>query len=125
MEPLRIDRTDDSPRVILDPAARQFELSGKSLPENVAEFYAPVLDWLTAYKENPVAGTEFNIKLSYFNTDSTKMILDILLIFEEMAEEGHGVLIRWHAPGADEDMQEAGRVFEEMVRVPFEHLVYD
>lgn len=57
MDPLRIERTDDNPRVILDPAARQFELSGKSLPENVAVFYAPVLDWLSAYKENPVAGT--------------------------------------------------------------------
>jgi len=125
MEPLRIEMTDDSPRVILDPVDNQFELSGKSLPEHVMEFYAPVLNWLNAYKEKPVASTEFNIKLIYFNTASSRMILDILLILEEMAEEGHEVLVRWHAYRADEDMQEAGREYEEMVHVPFEHLVYD
>ena len=124
MEPLRIDKTDDSPLVILDPVDNQFELSGKSLPENAAEFYAPVLDWLADYKEKPLSGTEFNIKLVYFNTASSKMIMDILLILEEMVEEGHKVLVRWHAHRADEDMQEAGREFDEMVDVPFEHQIY-
>jgi hypothetical protein len=124
MEPLRIDKTDDSPLVILDPVDNQFELSGKSLPENAVEFYAPVLDWLADYKEKPLSSTEFNIKLIYFNTASSKMILDILLIFEEMIEEGHKVLVRWHAARADEDMQEAGREFEEMIDVPFEHQIY-
>jgi len=125
MELLRIERTDKSPRVIFDPVDKQFELSGKSLPENVMEFYAPVLKWLNSYKEKPAASTEFNIKLIYFNTASSKMILDILLILEEMVEEGHEVLVRWHAYRTDEDMQEAGREYEEMVHVPFEHLVYD
>jgi hypothetical protein len=32
--------------------------------------------------------------------------------------------VRWHAHRADEDMQEAGREFDEMVDVPFEHQIY-
>ena len=124
METLRIDPTDDSPQVILDPANKLFEISGKSLPEDAVDFYQPILDWLDAYRKEPLAQTPFNLKLIYFNTASSKLIMDILLTFEEMVEEGHKVLIHWHAHQSDEDMQEAGKEFEEMIAVPFEHLTY-
>ena len=125
METLRIEQSDDSPLVILDQVDSQFEISGKSLPEDVLDFYQPVLDWLNEYKEKPNGKTVFNMKLVYFNTSSSKMIMDILLIFEEMVEEGYDVLIRWHSHRTDEDMQEAGKEFEEMIAVPFEYLTYD
>ena len=124
METLRIEPTDDSPQVLLDQEDNQFEISGKSLPEDVIDFYQPVLDWLKTYKENPNTKTEFNLKLIYFNTASSKLIYDILMIFEEMVEEGHKVLVKWHSMQSDEDMQEAGKEYEEMVDVPFEHLTY-
>jgi hypothetical protein len=125
METLRIEQTDDSPLVILDPVDKQFEISGKSLPEDVLDFYQPVLDWLHAYKEEPRPRTLFNIKLIYFNTASSKMLMDIMLILEEMVEDGQEVIIRWHSHRTDEDMQEAGKEFEEMIAVPFEHLTYE
>lgn len=124
METLLIEQTDDSPRIVLDPVDKLFEISGKSLPEDVLEFYQPVLDWLNSYREAPDAKTIFSVRLIYFNTASSKMIMDIFLIFEEMVEEGHDVLIRWHSHQKDEDMQEAGKEFEEMIAVPFEHLSY-
>lgn len=125
METLRIEPTDDSPLVLLDQEDNQFELSGKSLPEDAVEFYKPVLDWLNAYRQEPLPLTLFNLKLIYFNTASSKLIMDVLLIFEEMILEGHEVVIRWHSLRSDEDMQEAGREFDEMIEVPFEHVVYD
>ncbi len=125
METLRLEPTDDSPLVLLDKENNQFEFSGKSLPEDVIEFYQPALDWLETYKSQPNSKTEFNLKLIYFNTASSKLILDILMIFEEMVEEGHDVLIKWFSLQSDEDMQEAGKEYEEMVDVPFEHLTYE
>jgi hypothetical protein len=125
METLLIEQTDDSPKVIFDPVDKLFEISGKSLPEDVLEFYQPVLDWLNAYRKEPDSKTTFSVRLIYFNTASSKMIMDIFLIFEEMVEEGHEVLIKWHSHLKDEDMQEAGKEFEEMIAVPFEHLSYN
>jgi SiaC family regulatory phosphoprotein len=125
METLRIEQTDDSPQVILDQEDSQFEISGKSLPEDVVEFYQPVLNWINEYRKNPLASTEFNMKLTYFNTASSKLIMDIFLILEEMVEEGHKVLIRWHSLRSDEDMQEAGKEFDEMIDIPFEHAIYE
>ena len=125
METLRIEQTDDSPQVILDQKDNHFEISGKSLPEDVVDFYQPVQDWLKEYRKEPLAKTEFNIKLIYFNTASSKLIMDILILFEEMVEEGHKVLIRWHSLELDEDMQEAGKEYEEMIDVPFEHAIFE
>jgi hypothetical protein len=48
-----------------------------------------------------------------------------MMILEEMTEEGNEVVIHWHSIKSDEDMQEAGREYEEMIDVPFEHIIYD
>ena len=125
MEALRIEKTDASPEIILDQEGNLFEISGKSRPEDVMQFYQPVLDWLDEYRKKPKPFTRFDFKLSYFNTASSKLILDILMILEEMKEEGNGVLVKWISLASDEDMQEAGREYQEIVDVPFEHATYD
>ena len=124
MDALRIEQTDDSPQVILDQEENRFEISGKSLPEDVVDFYQPVLDWLGEYRKGPNTRTEFHFKLLYFNTASSKLLLDILMIFEEMVEESHDILVKWLSLSSDEDMQEAGKEYEEMLDIPFEHLTY-
>ena len=124
MEALKIVGTEDSPNVTLDLDANIMELEGRSLPEDVNTFYEPVLSWLEEYSKSPLENTVFNFKLTYFNTASSKVILDILTQFEEMIEEGHQVLVRWHFPDEDEDMQEAGEEYADMVDVPFEMVSY-
>jgi len=125
MAALRIEPADDTPLVIFDKENKVFEISGKSMPEDVIRFYEPVLDWLNTYKTDPLVKTIFDFKLIYFNTSSSKLILDIFMILEEMQEEGHEILIRWHSLENDEDMQEAGDEYSDLVDVKFEFLLYD
>jgi hypothetical protein len=124
MEVIKIVGTDDTPSVTLDVANEIFEVSGRSLPEDVAAFYEPILDWIERYSEEASGKTVFNFKLVYFNTASSKMLLDILLKLEEMYESGKEVLVRWHFPDDDEDMQEAGEEYADIVEVPFEQISY-
>jgi hypothetical protein len=124
MEVIKIVGTDDTPSVTMDVANEIFEVSGRSLPEDVASFYEPILDWLDRYSEEAEGKTIFNFKLVYFNTASSKMLLDILLKLEEMYESGKEVLVRWHFPEDDEDMEEAGEEYADIVEVPFEQISY-
>ncbi len=124
MEVIKIVGTDDTPSVTMDVANEIFEISGRSLPEDVAAFYEPILDWLERYSEEATGKTVFNFKLVYFNTASSKMLLDILLKLEEMYEGGKEVLVRWHFPEDDEDMEEAGEEYADIVEVPFEQISY-
>jgi hypothetical protein len=124
METIKIQGTEDTPKIILDAENEIMEISGRSLPEDVSAFYEPVLNWLNEYAENPNKKTIFNFKLTYFNTASSKLLLDILMKLEEMHENNNDVLIRWHYPEDDEDMEEAGEEYADIVDVPFEQVSY-
>lgn len=117
MEVLNLEGTADTPKIILDKENSIFEISGRSLPEDSAEFYRPVVDWITRYSHSPNATTEFVFKLEYFNTSSSKLILDILSALEAI----EGMKIQWCYPEDDEDMEEAGKEFAELVEIPFEY----
>src|SRR5512147_2217105 len=124
METIKIQGTEDTPKVTLDKEKELMEISGRSLPEDVASFYEPILSWLDEYAQSPNKKTVFNFKLVYFNTASSKLLLDILMKLEEIHEAGHDVLIRWHYPEDDEDMEEAGEEYADIVDVPFEQVAY-
>lgn len=124
METIKIQGTEDTPKVVLDKENDIMEISGRSLPEDVASFYDPILNWLDEYADSPNGKTIFNFKLVYFNTASSKLILDVLMKLEEIHEAGNEVLIRWHYPEDDEDMEEAGEEYADIVDVPFEQVPY-
>ena len=124
MNNMIIEGTDDSPKVIFTHENGKLELSGKSLPEDVSAFFRPVLEWLNQYAQRSKTETEFTFKLTYFNTASSKIILDILTLLEKMKEQGRNVYVNWYYPEYDEDMREAGIEYSEMVEVPFKHFSY-
>lgn len=124
MEAIKIKGTEDTPNVILDASDNVMEISGRSLPEDVSSFYGPILNWLIEYSKNPNPKTVFNFKLVYFNTASSKLILDILMKLEELKNQGNEVLVKWFYPEDDEDMQEAGSEYADIVEVPFEQISY-
>jgi len=120
MEILNLEGTEDTPKIILDKANGIFEISGRSLPEDSAEFYQPVLDWLEAYAEAPNPSSDFVFKLEYFNTASSKLILDVLSKLEDVS----GASVSWYFHEDDEDMEEAGEEFSELVEVDFSFSTY-
>lgn len=124
MSVIKIQGTDDTPTVTLDKENNIFEISGRSLPEDVVVFYKPILEWLDEYKNDPLDMTVFNFKLEYFNTASSKLLLDVLLKLEDINNDGHEVLVKWWYPDDDEDMEEAGEEYSDIVDVPFEQVPY-
>ncbi len=124
MDPIIISATEDTPGVRLDAGNDIFELSGRSLPEDVSKFYGPILNWLDEYAKSPNEQTVFNFKLSYFNTASSKIILDILMKLEGMHNDGKDIVIKWNYPTDDEDMMEAGEEYADIVDVPIELVEY-
>ena len=121
MDALNISGTEDTPEIVLDKGALKFEISGRSLPEDAAGFYQQVIDWMNGYANESNDATEFHVKLEYFNTASSKLLLDVLSILEDI----DGATIVWHFPDDDEDMEEAGEEFSELVEAPFELVSYE
>lgn len=124
MEKIYLKGNDDTPNVILDSESGVFEISGRSMPEDVEAFFDPLITWMEKYATKAKTKTEFIFKMKYFNTASSKMILDILMILEEINESGKEVLVKWYYPEQDEDMQEAGEEYADIVDIPFVHISY-
>jgi len=120
METIKINATEDTPNVVLDPVNNLFEISGRSLPEDVVVFYQPVMQWLDELDKAPIQNMLLSIKLEYFNTASSKLILDILLKLEAMFQKGTRLKVKWYFLSNDSDMKEAGEEYSEIVELPFE-----
>ncbi|MEF8809977.1 MAG: DUF1987 domain-containing protein [Bacteroidales bacterium] len=119
MESLSIEGTNKTPSVKLDPVSGVIEIKGRSIPENSIEFYRPIVEWLDEYAKNPNKKTRVNVQLEYFNTSSSKCILDIFKKLESLKKSRNEVIINWYYEEDDEDMLESGEDYESIIRIPF------
>jgi hypothetical protein len=108
------------PGVILDRDNGEFQIYGKSCPSDAFEFYDPIFDWLDEYSSNPLKNTVFDLKLTYFNTVSAKFLLRLMTKLEDLNVSGNDVKIRWFYDECDDDLEEAGEEFENIVDIDFE-----
>ena len=119
MESLLIEGTAKTPIIRFDGDLGLIEIKGRSIPENSIEFYKPLVDWLDRYSQNPKQTTKVNIQLEYFNTSSSKCILDVFKKLEVIHKANREVVINWYYEEDDEDMLEAGEDYESIIRIPF------
>ena len=79
------------------------EISGESYMEETYQFYGPIITWLADFiKENrPVT---FNIKLTYFNTSSSRFIIVLLDMLKKYKEGGGAVTVNWYYKANDPDI---------------------
>jgi len=119
MESLVIEGTAKTPSVKFDGNSGLIEIKGRSIPENSIEFYKPMVEWLEKYAKTPNAKTKVVVQLEYFNTSSSKCILDVFKKLEEIHKAKNEVSINWYYEEDDEDMLEAGEDYESIIRIPF------
>lgn len=115
-----IEKTEDSPCIIIDKEKGVFEITGKSLPENANKVYNPVIEWFEEYAKNPNPATELKLQLEYFNSSSARKLFEIFMVFEQMYSQKHKVKIIWLYHKDDEVMGNRGKELKEAVIAPFE-----
>lgn len=119
MENLVIDGSPKTPTIKFQPEDGKLLIQGRSIPENSIEFYKPLVDALENYASSPKENTNVDIVLEYFNTSSSKCILDVFKKLEKINSESEGVTINWHYEEDDEDMLEAGEDYQAIINIPF------
>ena len=93
MDPLIIEESIKTPSITFNPNTGVLEIKGKSIPEN---------------------------SLDYFNTSSSKCLLDIFRRLEPANSGGaSSVKVHWFYESDDEDMMEAGDDYQALVKLPF------
>jgi len=131
MESLKINPTSATPFINFNLDTGLFVLSGVSRPEDVMDFYRPVMAWLEELEREVLAKTDIGrelekiilvFKLDYFNTASTKFILKITKLLSNLRGAGKNLSVSWHYETGDEQMREDGEYISEAADMEFEFL---
>ena len=119
-EPIILEKTKNSPEIILDKANKAFKIAGRSIVEDPGEFYAPVYDWLEEYVKEPLPHTDFIFDLEYFNSSSARQIMEIIMLLEKIGQTGNTVKVSWLYEEGDEMSKERGDEIKLVSKLDFE-----
>lgn len=111
-----------TPGISYDPDKNTFSITGSSLPENVHEFYKPVIQWFDEYLEGAdkiAKPLKIYVKLAYYNSSSMRYIHEIFARIAKIYKKGIETSIEWHYEKDDDILREAGQDLAEIVGLEF------
>jgi hypothetical protein len=94
------------PAVNFDAEKGICEISGESYMEETNRFYLPLINWIKEYTEKMDKPIVMNIKLIYFNTSSSRALLEILDHLKNYEDNGGLVTVNWYYDDEDPDMKD-------------------
>jgi len=113
-----------TPKLLLDSQRGLIKITGRSLPENSNIFYKPILAWIDKYINNPKDETHVVFDLEYYNSSSSKMILEVFKKLSNLNQHGKHVFVDWYYLEGDDDMLDSGKTFEELTEINFDFICY-
>lgn len=119
MRNLIIEPTDKTPKIVFDVEKKLYVVEGRSIPEDSAGFYKKVYNWLDQYGGQIKEPMTIEMRLEYFNTSSSKCLLDMFRRLEKLHQANDAVNVIWYVEEEDDDMLEAGEDYGKLVKLPF------
>jgi hypothetical protein len=124
MERVVIDSGKKTPHITLDPEGL-IKMSGRSIHEDPAKFFDPLVDWIQEYCNNPKEVTTVEIQLEYFNSGSAKYILSILQILISITARDLKLVINWFYEEGDDDILERGEYYASILDINFNFIEFE
>jgi hypothetical protein len=118
MQETRILPTKNSPEIIMTPDGI-IKIRGRSIHENVTDFFKPVHHWIDEYIKVPADITCVDMKLEYFNSASAKVFIQLLQKLTYVKLKNKKLIFNWYYEEGDEDILERGEYFASVLDVPF------
>jgi hypothetical protein len=108
MKSISVKATNQAPAAEFNVEGKLL-LEGRSLPENVAEFYDPLVHFASQLSQPEIV---FDVNLDYFNTATSKKLLDLLKTLDAN-NKINAVKINWHYEDGDDDSIEMAQIYEQ------------
>ncbi len=120
---LIIEQTPKTPQIDLNRLTGDLIFSGRSIPENAAKVYEPVLNWVTEYILKARPTTNLRLNLEYFNTASILWLAKIFKVLIRISDPDYVLIVHLYLPLDDYDEMND---FEDIkdVFVPIEDIVH-
>lgn len=116
---LKIENTKTTPGVDFSYESGKCLIQGESYPEDSFEFFNPLRAWIKE-RINEKKPLELSFRMIYFNTSSSKAIMDILDDLQEYYKNGGNVKVNWYFEKGDEDIEVTGKEMFMDITLPYE-----
>ncbi len=103
MTELIIEPTAKTPQIDLNQFTGDLIFSGKSIPENAAKVYEPVLSWVKEYSHKANSTTNLRLNLEYYNTATTIWLTKIIKALLRINDPDFTLFIHLYLPIEDFD----------------------
>lgn len=114
METITIQAEQRTPEINFDFGANSFLIKGESYPENITDFYGPLLEGIEKHLEDQDGATvQFTFELIYINSSTAKVMMELFDLLDQAAGNGNAVSIIWRIEADDDNMEELGEEFAE------------
>lgn len=100
---LYIEGTGKTPGIEFTSITGELVLHGRSIPENAAKVYEPLLEWVNKYVKSPCSTTNFHLRLEYFNSSSLIWIVKIITALGNINLKGALLYIHFYFEIEDYD----------------------
>jgi hypothetical protein len=118
MEEMRIPQTKNTPEILLSPGGI-IRIKGRSIHENVTDFFAPIEEWISQYIRVPADVTSVDLNLEYFNSASAKVFIHLLQKITYVTLKHKKFIFNWYYEEGDDDILERGEYFASVLDVRF------
>ena len=120
MERINVESTPYLPLIDFSPEG-MLKLEGRSIPEDVCKLFDPLIAFVD---ELSVEEVTLDINLEYFNTSSSKKLLELLRHLDANTKVSV-IKVNWYFEEGDDDSVETAEIYEEMLhRVDFRYIEY-
>jgi hypothetical protein len=88
-----IEKTAKTPQIDFNQLTGELILFGRSIPENAAKVYEPLLVWINEYIKSPHRTTNLRLNLEYFNTASSIWLAKMVNALSKISEDDYVLII--------------------------------
>lgn len=118
---LYIEGTAKTPKIEFTHIIGELVLEGRSIPEDTAKVFEPLIVWINEYVKAPCSTTNLHLKLEYFNSSSLIWIIKIILALSNIETKGAILYVHLYfeiedyKDGISDDVQNIVQVLKEKI----------
>ena len=126
MRKIEIKGSEKSAKIVVDPKNGIIKILGRSSMNCPQEFYPTINKILQNYCDSPVEKTQLFLDLEYYNTLSSRYILNMLKLISRInVMEGKESKIFWYYEEEDCGIKEDIKVFSELINYNIHAIEYE
>ncbi len=121
MQDIYIAPERDKPEVDFRFSQHHLVLRGESFPENALAFYGPLTSAIMEYLGR-TAGQQIrvDVELRYFNSSSTKILLNLFRMLDQASSNGNTVHVNWlHDPDDDTVLEFGNDIAQDFITLRY------